>query len=60
MKKYQRKKFRFARMVIKMPRMCHVANGKFWFFLPVPFMYDKWPFKEGERLMVTVSEADKR
>lgn len=46
-----------ARVVLQMPAIKHIAQGKFWFFLPVPFMYQKWPFKEGERLLVTVERA---
>ena len=41
-------------IVIKMPNMLHIAQGKFWFFLPVPFAYEDWPFKEGDDLLVTV------
>ena len=48
-----------ARMVIQMPKLVHVAQGKFWFFLPVPFMYSRFPFKAGERLLVTVERARK-
>lgn len=45
------------KIVIQMPNLRHVAQGKFWFFLPVPFMYKKWPFRRGERLLVTVERA---
>ena len=38
-----------------MPDLGHVANGKFWFFLPVPFLYKLFPFKRGERLLVEVT-----
>ena len=44
-----------AAVVIQMPDLGHVANGKFWFFLPVPFLYKLFPFKRGERLLVEVT-----
>ena len=42
---------------IQMPKLIHLAQGKFWFFLPVPFLYKKFPFKAGERVLVTVTKA---
>ena len=51
-------KERKAKIVIEMPSLRHLANGAFWFFLPVPFMYDQWPFKRGEKLLVTVTKAN--
>lgn len=50
------KKPRQARIVIEMPRLIHVAQGKFWFFLPVPFLYERFPFKAGEKILVTVTK----
>lgn len=46
-----------AAIVIQMPKLIHLAQGKFWFFLPVPFLYEKFPFKAGERILVTVTKA---
>lgn len=46
-----------AAIVLKMPHLTHVAQGNFWFFLPVPFLYKKFPFKAGERILVTVTKA---
>ena len=46
-----------AAIVIQMPKLVHVAQGNFWFFLPVPFLYKKFPFKAGERLLVEVTKA---
>jgi hypothetical protein len=46
---------RKAATVIQMPALTNVGCGKFWFFLPVPFLYSRWPFKAGERLLVTVT-----
>lgn len=51
------KKLKRKQVIIQMPQMVHVGCGKFWFFLPVPFLYKRWPFKTGERLLVTVEKA---
>lgn len=44
-------------IVMQMPEMVHVGCGDFWFFLPVPFLYKTWPFKAGEKLLITVQKA---
>lgn len=53
-------KHRKAEMILQVPHMHHVAQGKYWFFLPVPFLYHRFPFKAGERVLVTVTEAPKK
>ena len=52
-----KRKEKHAAIVIQMPELFHLAQGKFWFFLPVPFLYHKFPFEAGDTLLVTVTKA---
>ena len=55
-----RGKKRKAAIILLMPHLFRVCpQGKFWFFLPVPFLYKKFPFRAGERILVTVTPAPK-
>ena len=53
------KKPKKAQIVLQMPEITHVGAGQFWFFLPVPFLYHRFPFKAGEKLLVTVEKYKK-
>jgi hypothetical protein len=56
MKKYSRNKLKIVRAVIEMPADHVLGHGNFWFFFPVPFLMKSWPFKKGQKLLVTVTE----
>jgi hypothetical protein len=56
LKKYSRQRIKIVRAVIEMPEDHVLGHGNFWFFFPVPFLAKSWPFKKGQKLLVTVTE----